>query len=43
GRFSLNVSVPANTEATIILPDGTTHKVGSGKYFFRKRVGRRED
>jgi alpha-L-rhamnosidase len=27
-QFTLNVTVPVNTEATVILPDGATHKVG---------------
>ncbi|GHV58465.1 hydrolase [Bacteroidia bacterium] len=33
-RFYLSVSVPVNTRATIILPDGASHQVESGKYDF---------
>ena len=31
-RFRLLVTVPVNTQATIILPDGETRQVGSGKH-----------
>jgi alpha-L-rhamnosidase len=34
GKFSMQLSIPANTEATVVLPDGTTTKVGSGKHQF---------
>jgi alpha-L-rhamnosidase len=34
GIFTLEVGVPANTEATIVLPDGKIHETGSGKYNF---------
>jgi alpha-L-rhamnosidase len=34
-QFTLNVTVPVNTEATVVLPDGKTHKVGSGKHLFQ--------
>jgi alpha-L-rhamnosidase len=34
GMFTLNVTVPVNTEATVTLPDGKKHKVGSGKHVF---------
>jgi alpha-L-rhamnosidase len=34
GKFSLQVAVPVNTEATVILPNGTVHRVGSGKYSY---------
>ena len=30
--FTLEVTVPVNTEATVILPDGMTQKAGSGKH-----------
>jgi alpha-L-rhamnosidase len=33
-RFVLDVVVPPNTSATVILPDGTSHSVESGKYNF---------
>jgi alpha-L-rhamnosidase len=33
--FTLNVTVPPNTEATVVMPfDGKTHRVGSGKHRF---------
>lgn len=32
--FMLYVSVPCNTTATVRLPDGTTHEIGSGNYSF---------
>lgn len=34
GKFTLEVAVPVNTTATITLPEGKTHHVGSGKYIF---------
>jgi len=33
-HFTLEVSIPVNTQAQIILPDKTTHTVGSGKYAY---------
>jgi alpha-L-rhamnosidase len=30
--FTLSVTVPANTSATVTLPDGQTHEIGSGAY-----------
>ncbi|MDR2804424.1 MAG: glycoside hydrolase family 78 protein [Dysgonamonadaceae bacterium] len=33
-RFFLSVTVPANTQARIVLPDGTDQTAGSGKYDF---------
>jgi hypothetical protein len=33
-HFSLSVKVPVNTCATVVLPDGSSHKVNSGKYDF---------
>jgi alpha-L-rhamnosidase len=36
--FTLDVNVPANTEATIVVPfENKTYKVGSGKYHFTKK------
>ncbi len=32
--FTLNVTVPANTRATVTLPNGQTHEIGSGAYDF---------
>ena len=37
GAFSLNVTIPANSAARIVLPDGSTKEVGSGSYTFRAR------
>ena len=34
GKFALSVTVPANTTATVTLPDGQTHEIGSGAYEF---------
>lgn len=34
GKFSMEVSIPANTTATVVLPDGSSHETGSGKYLF---------
>ncbi|KAF7579837.1 Bacterial alpha-L-rhamnosidase family protein [Clavispora lusitaniae] len=34
GKFSLDVTVPLNTRATIELPDGTQSETGSGVYSF---------
>lgn len=34
GRFELNVTIPCNTEATIVLPNGETYRRGSGHYEF---------
>jgi len=36
--FKLRCTVPANTTASIVLPDGTKHEVGSGEYEFRCEV-----
>ena len=33
-RFTLNVRIPASTTATVTLPDGTAHALGSGAYDF---------
>ena len=34
--ISLNVEIPCNTTAVIVLPDGTTQKTGSGVYHYEK-------
>ena len=34
GTFTLNVTIPANTTASVILPDGQVHQVGSGGHTF---------
>jgi alpha-L-rhamnosidase len=34
GRFILKVKIPANTTATVILPNGETKETGSGEYEF---------
>ncbi|MDR1779502.1 MAG: hypothetical protein LBR50_02065 [Tannerella sp.] len=34
GVFKLEITVPANTTATVILPDGSSHEVGAGRYKF---------
>ena len=35
GQFHLQLIVPCNTTATVILPDEIVHKVGSGSYAFQ--------
>ncbi|MHA1147517.1 MAG: glycoside hydrolase family 78 protein [Promethearchaeota archaeon] len=35
GKFSLNVSIPANTKATIQLPNSEIKKINSGQYSFK--------
>lgn len=37
-RTTFNVTIPANTTATISLPDGSTHEAGSGKYEFQTKI-----
>jgi len=34
GRFHLDTTIPPNSTATVKLPDGTSHEVGSGKHHF---------
>ena len=34
-RFTLNVVIPPNTTATVVMPDGSTHEVGSGANSFQ--------
>lgn len=38
GRVTLNVTVPVNTIADVVLPDGVRHTVGSGQYRFHSEV-----
>lgn len=38
GRFSLKVSIPVNTTATIRMPDQTVYEVGSGQYEFEAKL-----
>ena len=33
-KFLLHVKIPCNTSATVVLPDGKQHEVGSGSYEF---------
>ncbi len=34
GKFALDVTIPVNTRATVILPDGVRREVGSGSHAF---------
>lgn len=34
GKFKMKVEIPANTKATVVLPDGKIHRVRAGKYYF---------
>lgn len=36
--FTLDVSVPPNTEATVVLPDGQEHEIGSGEHHFESVI-----
>lgn len=38
GEFRYECKIPANTEAEVILPDGTKKHVGSGRYHFRCKM-----
>ncbi|MDR3269194.1 MAG: glycoside hydrolase family 78 protein [Tannerella sp.] len=38
GQFTLDVKIPANTTATIVLPDGETKEAGSGEYRFKAKL-----
>ncbi|MEJ2879842.1 glycoside hydrolase family 78 protein [Pedobacter sp. GR22-6] len=38
GLFKLDVVIPANTQATVILPDGKTEQSGSGTYHFESKI-----
>ena len=33
--FQLDVDIPANVTATVVLPGGESHEIGSGTYEFR--------
>jgi hypothetical protein len=33
-KFKMKVEIPANTQATVVLPDGKIHRVGEGKHSF---------
>lgn len=35
GKFHYECRIPVNTKATVILPDGSSRKIGSGSYQFR--------
>ena len=35
GRFTLNVRIPPNCSAKVILPDGATHDVVAGRHEFK--------
>ncbi|MBN2513763.1 MAG: hypothetical protein JXB18_12565 [Sedimentisphaerales bacterium] len=35
GRLNLDLTILPNSTATVILPDGTTHRAGSGVRTFR--------
>lgn len=34
GEAEIDAEIPPNTSATLVLPDGTTHELGSGRYRF---------
>ena len=38
GKFTLEVEVPVNTTARVVLPDGTEHRVGSGRHEFSAKI-----
>lgn len=38
GTFTINVTIPANTEADIVLPDGNSAHKGSGTYTFTAKI-----
>ncbi len=37
GMFYMETTIPCNTTATIVLPDGSTYEVGSGTYTFTSK------
>ena len=39
GIFTLHVTIPANTQCTVILPDGSVHTVGGGEYTYKASKG----
>ena len=34
GKFALSITVPCNTTAEVIMPNGERHSVGSGSHVF---------
>lgn len=38
GIFSLDVTIPPNTKATVVLPDGIEHGIESGKHHFESEI-----
>jgi len=38
GQFTLNVDIPANSSAIVILPSGATRHIGSGHYEFNEQT-----
>jgi alpha-L-rhamnosidase len=38
GRLEVEAQVPANTTASVVLPDGSTHEVGPGRYTFQATI-----
>lgn len=38
GNLIWDVEIPANTTATLYMPDGTTKEIGSGKYSFNEKL-----
>ena len=38
GQFILDVTIPCNTRADVVLPDGSSRNVGSGKYQFTCKI-----
>jgi hypothetical protein len=43
GRFTLNVRIPPNCSAKVILPNDETHEVVAGRYEFAVPFGAIED
>jgi len=40
-KFSMNVSIPYGSEAEIILPDGISHHINEGKYYFECELNKK--
>ena len=40
-KFSMNVSIPYGSEAEIILPDGISHHINEGKYYFECELSKK--
>jgi len=38
GTFSLEIQAPPNTQATVCMPSGEEHEIGSGRYTFTSRI-----